>query len=473
MKHIFLFAVLSLFIASTVFAQYGVGGGKVRGIYQQHCASCHGPDLQGSSRTGLLKTDWRWGSSDEDLRRIIAKGLPEEGKIGYEDVLTSEEIRSLVIFIREANQAANKEALLAKTVPDLGVFSSDEHQFELQKVVEHDGIIWGLDFMPDGSMIYTLRRGDLFVYADGQVVGPILNTPEVWERGQGGLMDVAVHPDYEENGWIYLGFSERLSGSDEGMTAIARGRIVDGAWVDHEMIFQSDPKFHMRTHHHFGTRIVFQDGYLFFAIGDRGRQDTAQDTSLPNGKIHRIYDDGRIPEDNPFIGDPEFYPTTWSHGHRNPQGIDIDPRTGKIWSTEHGPRGGDELNLIEPGKNYGWPIITHGMNYNGTPITDKTAQEGLEQPVLHWTPSIAVCGIDFYEGDLFPGWKNQLFVTGLVTEELHRLVIEDDEVVHSEIVMKNQGRIRDVSTGPDGALYVSLNSGSPRVGAIYRIVPAE
>jgi glucose/arabinose dehydrogenase len=214
---------------------------------------------------------------------------------------------------------------------------------------------------------------------------------------------------------------------------------------------------------------VFQDGYLFFAIGDRGRKANAQDLSLPNGKIHRIHDDGRVPEDNPFADREDAFPTIWTYGNRNPQGLDQHPQTGGIWESEHGPRGGEEINLIERGNNYGWPVITHGMNYDGTPITEKTAMEGMEQPKLHWTPSIAVCGIDFYEGDIFPDWKNDLFAGGLASEELHRLEIEEGEVVKSSVVMKGAGRVRDVASGPDGYLYLVLN-GPDR---IVRLVPAE
>tara|TARA_B110000037_G_scaffold217209_1_gene277788 strand:- start:1605 stop:2210 length:606 start_codon:yes stop_codon:yes gene_type:complete len=198
----------------------------------------------------------------------------------------------------------------------------------------------------------------------------------------------------------------------------------------------------------------------------------AQDLTRPNGKIHRIHDDGRIPTDNPFVDVPDAYPSIWSYGHRNPQGLDLDPSTGLLWACEHGPRGGDETNLIEAGKNYGWPLITYGMNYNGSPMTDKTHQEGLEQPKHYWTPSIAVCGIDFYEGHNFPQWKNNLFVTGLSAQELQRLVIKDNQVVETEIVLKNQGRARDVLSAPDGHLYIILNEKTPVSGRICKLVPA-
>ena len=199
----------------------------------------------------------------------------------------------------------------------------------------------------------------------------------------------------------------------------------------------------------------------------------AQDITRPNGKIHRIHDDGRIPKDNPFVGKPGAYGSIWSYGHRNPQGLALHPTTGELWETEHGPRGGDETNMVRRGLNFGWPVISYGMNYNGTPLTDITAKEGMEQPMHYWVPSIATCGIDFYQGKRFPQWKNNLFVSGMASQELHRLVIENGKVVSDEIVMKNQGRVRDVANGPDGYLYVSLTSGNPGKGSIYRLVPAK
>ncbi|MGE9292617.1 MAG: PQQ-dependent sugar dehydrogenase, partial [Puniceicoccales bacterium] len=221
---------------------------------------------------------------------------------------------------------------------------------------------------------------------------------------------------------------------------------------------------------HFGTRFVFKDGYLFFSMGDRGKQNMAQDVTRPNGKIHRIHDDGRIPEDNPFVDKPDAWPTIWTYGNRNPQGLDAHPITGALWETEHGPRGGDEVNLIRKGINYGWPVITYGMNYSGTPITDKTHAPGMEQPKHYWVPSIAVCGIDFYEGELFPNWKNNLFAGGLASNELHRIVINDDnEVVKDEIVLKGLGRIRDVASAPDGSLMLLLNGPDK----IVKLVPVE
>lgn len=337
----------------------------------------------------------------------------------------------------------------------------------METVTDEVSIPWSIAFLPDGGFLVTERNGHLRQYQRGTLLPPVEATPEVWAHGQGGLLEVALHPDFKENGWIYLGFSKEVGG--EGSTAIVRGRIKDNRWVDEEPIFEVPEKFRSSARHHFGTRFVFKEGYLFFPIGDRGAQNTAQDLASPNGKVHRIHDDGLIPDDNPFRYNPETFPSVWSYGHRNPQGLDLHPETREIWSAEHGPRGGDEINLVHKGRNYGWPVITHGMNYNGTPITDKTAAPGMEQPGLYWTPSIAVCGIAFYTGELFPDWQHNLLVTGLASQELHRLVIDGEKVVLDEIILQNQGRIRHVANGPEGAIYLLLN-GPDR---IVRLLPTS
>lgn len=468
--------IFAIFIATTAFAQNRIGTGEIDKLYQTYCAACHGEDLRGGEGESLIDDVWKYGSTDEDLTRVISEGILENGMIPYKGVLTPEQIRALVIYIREQGQLAKKQQVEESLKPQDGVFQSEDHQFTLEKVLDGNGIIWAIDFLPNGSFLFTERQGDLYLFENGKKQ-KVDGIPAIWQRGQGGLLEVAVHPDYQENGWIYLGYSETVgateNGNQAGMTAIVRGRISDGQWVDQEDIFHVPGEFHTSAGAHFGTRFVFQDGYLFFSIGDRGRQQMAQDLSKPNGKHHRIHDDGRVPESNPFIGVQDAYPTIWTYGNRNPQGLDQHPITKQIWSTEHGPRGGDELNIIEGGKNYGWPTITYGMNYNGTPITDKTHQEGMEQPVKYWTPSIAVCGIEFYEGDLFPAWKHNLFVSGMASQELHRIELKDGEVISDEIVLKNQGRIRDIANGPEGSLYLSLNGGSPRKGSIYRLVPVE
>ena len=284
-------------------------------------------------------------------------------------------------------------------------------------------------------------------------------------------MDVAVDPNYSENGWIYLSYSHELVSEDErppAMTRLVRGRLEGNRWIDQEVVYEAPHDTYRSTRHHYGCRIVFDpEGFLYFSIGDRGRSQHAQDLRRPNGKVHRIRPDGTVPEDNPFAGRDDALPTIFSYGHRNPQGLAVHPKNGSVWDTEHGPMGGDEVNLLVAGVNYGWPEITYGRNYNGTRVSEYEQREGMAQPVLFWRPSIAACGLDFYRGDLFPRWKNWLLAGALAFEELRLLAIEDDRVIYQETILKNAGRVRDVTSGPDGAIYVVLNN----PGTVIRLTP--
>lgn len=441
----------------------------VRRIYQEYCASCHGQNLQGGLGGSLVDGSWRHGADDDNVARVIRDGAVENGMPGFGGVLSEAQTRSLVVYIREmAAQAAERQTIFNRPTP-AAVVRSEVHAYRLEPVAEGLEIPWSLAFLPDGRLLVTERDGRLRVVEHGRLHrAPVAGTPAVWAQGQGGLLAVAPHPDYATNGWIYLAYSDPGPGGT-AMTAIVRGRIRDGRWTEQQDIFRAPHALYRRGGVHFGCRLVFQDGYLFFTIGDRGAQNEAQDLSRPNGKVHRVHDDGRVPADNPFVRTAGALPTIWTYGNRNPQGLALHPATGELWETEHGPRGGDELNVIRPGRNYGWPVITHGMNYNGTPITALTAQEGMEQPVLHWTPSIAVGDMVFYPGEAFPRWKHHLFVTTLAPEELRRLVIKDGRVTHEEVIFKGIGRVRAIIAGPDGSLYLGLEG----PGRIVRLVPAE
>jgi glucose/arabinose dehydrogenase len=456
-------------------AQSRIGSGDVKDIYMTNCANCHGRDLAGGSGGSLIDDEWKYGGSDAEIAAAIRDGIPDMDMPAWGEALDEKQIRALVIFLREKKAERETEQVRRTLVETDGVFSASGQRFMLEEVGHGKGLLWSIAFLPDGAMLVTQRDGVLWRIAGGER-RRIEDTPEVWQHGQGGLLEVAVHPDYADNGWIYLSYSvdtgAEENGKDAGMTTVARGRIEDGRWTDHETIFAVDESLHNSSGAHFGSRFVFDDGYLFFGIGDRGRQDQAQDLDRPNGKVFRIHDDGRIPSDNPFVDVDGALPAIWSYGHRNPQGMDLEPATGLLWESEHGPRGGDEINVVGKGLNYGWPVITHGMNYNGTPITDETHREGMEQPKLHWTPSIAVAGIDFYEGDAFPAWTGKLLAGGLASEELHLLTIENGAVTADEIILKDQGRIRDVASGPDGLIYLLLNGGDPRRGRIVRMTPA-
>lgn len=469
---------------STVLAQQGV---KVEELYANHCSGCHGKDFEGGIGGVLTDGEWKHGSSDEEIYRSIAKGNLELGMTPWEGILQPDQIRSLVIFLREKEKKElSKGKEFPVPAPDK-VTKTELHDYKIETIVK-DGLEkpWAIAFLPDGRRLVTEKAGRLrYVNADGSLDPQVIEgTPPTIEHGQGGLMEVALHPDFAKNGWVYLGFSDgtrkKRKGKDEVrcITAVVRGRIKDHQWTDQEWILRPDEKFRSGAGVHFGTRFVFDKGYIYFVIGERGGLIEAQDLNRPNGKIHRLHDDGRIPSDNPFARKPGAMKSIWSYGHRNPQGLAMDPRDGALYSTEHGPRGGDELNLIRPGVNYGWPVTCLGMNYSGKPMDyrDKDGKqqvsvphkEGIEDPVAHWVPSIAVCGLDFYTGDKFPEWNNDLLAGALAQQEIRRIRLKDKKVVSQEIILKNIGRVRDVATGPDGFIYVILN-GPDR---LIRLVPA-
>ena len=275
-----------------------------------------------------------------------------------------------------------------------------------------------------------------------------------------------MHPEYAKNGWIYLSYSDPGE-NDSAMTAVIRAKLKGNALVDVQQLFKAPASTYRNGTVHFGSRFVFDGkGHVFFSIGERGQGADAQDLTRPNGKVHRINEDGSIPADNPFVDRADAIKSIWSYGHRNPQGLAQQPGTGALYDVEHGPRGGDELNLVEKAKNYGWPVITYGMNYNGTPMTDKTAAPGMEQPVTYWVPSIAVSSTMFYTGTKFPAWQGNLLVGSLAAQELRRLELTPAGVTQ-EVLFKNIGRLRDVVVGPDGAIYIAFN----QPDRIARIVP--
>ena len=342
-------------------------------------------------------------------------------------------------------------------------------------VVEHFGNVsvetiatglehpWGLAFLPDGRMLVTERPGRLrIVSADGEISAPLTGVPEVYAQGQGGLLDVTLDPGFATNRYVYLSFSERGEGG--AGTAAYRARLTEKALESGEVIFRQEPKLPGGAH--FGSRLVFdREGHLFITVGDRMNWPNVQRLDRGQGKIFRIWPDGRIPDDNPFVGRDDAIAAIWSYGHRNAQGAALNPSSGELWQTEHGARGGDELNIPRAGRNYGWPVVTLGVNYNGNPIgSGKSELPGMEQPIHYWTPSIAPSGLAFYTADRFPEWKNSVFVGALAHHKLVRLSIDGDKVIGQEILLEDMGRrIRDVRQGPDGYLYLLTDEDDGRV----------
>jgi len=326
---------------------------------------------------------------------------------------------------------------------------------------------WGMVFLPDGSMLITEKTGEFYRVVNGEKT-VIEGMPEIYVRGQGGLMDLELHPKYNENGWIYISFASPEGEGEGGNTAIMRAKLEGNTLVEQQLLYKASPNSTKGVH--FGSRIEFDnDGYLFFSIGERGNRDVnPQDITRDCGKIYRLYDDGRIPEDNPFVNEPNAKKAIYSYGHRNPQGLVIHPETGKLWNNEHGPQGGDEINIIQKGKNYGWPVISYGINYDGTSFTELTEREGMEQPIFFWVPSIAPCGMTFVTSDLYPELKGNLLVSSLKFKYLERLIIEDNKVVKREKLLDDIGRVRNVRQGLDGYIYVGVEG-----KGIIKIIPQQ
>ena len=337
--------------------------------------------------------------------------------------------------------------------------------YTTEVVVPKLDIPWGFVFLPDGALLITEKAGELIHFKDG-VKTNIDGLPEVYLRGQGGLMDIELHPNYSENGWLYITYSSSDGEGEGGNTALIRAQLIDTKLTSVERLYKAEPN--SKRGQHFGSRIEFDnDGYLYFSIGDRGNRDVnPQDITRDCGKIYRINDDGSIPNNNPFLEFPGAKTAIYSYGHRNPQGMICHPDTGEIWVHEHGPRGGDEINRIKKGKNFGWPLISYGINYSGTSFTDDTYLPGMEQPLFYWVPSIAPSGMAYVTSDVYKDWKNNLLIGSLKFEYLERLVLDNNKVVKREKLLEGMGRVRNVRQGPDGYIYASLES----IG-ILKIVP--
>lgn len=359
-------------------------------------------------------------------------------------------------------------AVLATSSPQIATAQSTDN-YTIEPIISEIRVPWGMDWLPNGDILITGRSGKLYHFSNGEMIGTINGVPEVWSRGQGGLLDIALHPSYEQNGWIYLTYSSPKGGNGAN-TALMRARLNDDrtSLTDQEVLYKAEPN--SSRGQHFGSRIVFDgNGHVFFGIGDRGNRDeNPQDITRDMGKIYRLNDDGSIPEDNPFVGQKGL-DAIFAYGIRNPQGMDLHPETGELWEHEHGPRGGDEINIIKAGNNYGWPEISFGINYSGTKFTDDTARTGMEQPEWYWDPSIAPSGMTFVTSDKYPEWQGDILVGSLKFGYVVRANVEGNTVTGDEILFKEIGRVRNIKQGPDGYIYVATEGSN----GIVRIVPAN
>lgn len=441
--------------------------GKAAVNYQTYCGGCHGEKMN-----AFVDRKWKHGNTQNDLFKAIKMGYDDGGMPGFDETFTDKETYDLADYILSGIK--NVDRYTGSDKPKTNIFKTENLTIRLDTVVKGLDIPWGMAFLPKNEMLITERNGKFYHVKRDHSKTIITGTPEVVAAGQGGLLDVILDPDYAKNKIIYLSYSKGKKEGDKDLatTAIMKAKFDNGQLTDQKDIFIAEP--YSTTRHHYGSRMQFgKDGYLYFSVGDRGGhfENPQQINGNDLGKVHRIKSDGSIPADNPFVNTAGAEASIYSYGHRNPQGMGMDPQTGKIWTNEHGPRGGDEINIVTPGKNYGWPDITYGINYNGKPMSadTKTAKSGMEQPLFQWTPSIGPSGMAFVTGNKYKGWEGNLMTGSLRFQYLNRSVLKDNKVVEEEILFKNIGRVRDVRMASDGFLYIAVEN----PGIIYRLTPVS
>ncbi|MEJ7557964.1 MAG: PQQ-dependent sugar dehydrogenase [Pedobacter sp.] len=441
-------------------------------VYQTYCAGCHGKQLEGAAAASLLNKELKHGTDRQSILRTVHNGIPGTEMMKWAGVITEKEIASVTDYIL----AVRKSPELAQPKTEKpSEINTKHYKLKIERlIIQGLERPWGITFVDAKRALITGNKGELHWMINGKLdTQQVVGIPKSYASDQvGGMMDIIVDPQYAKNGWVYLAYSHNRANNPDkrtaGMTKVVRGKVKGHRWLEEQALFQVNDSLLVQGGTRWGCRFMFDKaGYLYFTIGDMDRAKDAQILSRPAGKIYRINKDGTIPKDNPFYNRSGVLGAIYSYGNRNAQGLAQHPKTGLIYATEHGPQGGDELNIIKKGANYGWPIITYGIDYSGSKVSDLTQKEGMEQPITYWTPSIAVSAIAFNGGKLFPAWQNDLLVGALKFEELRRLVIDGDQVKEQEILLKGYGRIRDVCMGPDGALYVLTNSPD----AVLRLKP--
>jgi len=432
--------------------------------YQDYCGGCHGEKMD-----AFVDRKWKHGTSEQDLFKAIKVGYPDEGMPGFDTTFTDEEIKDLVDYmitgIKNVKRYEPTEAIRSN------IFKTEKLTVRLDTMAKGFNIGWGFVFLPGGDILLTEKDGRLFRVSKNKQLQPIEGVPEVAAEGQGGLLDVILHPGFKNNSVVYLSYSKPKKVNDTLLytTAVTRAVLKNNTLTGQKIIFEALP--YARTKHHYGSRMAFgKNGYLYITVGDRGTEKQfPQNVTFFPGKTHRIKEDGSIPADNPFVKTPGAVPSVYSYGHRNQQGMAVHPKTGEVWTHEHGPRGGDEINILQKGKNYGWPVISYGINYNGTVLTKISAMEGMEQPLLYWIPSIGPSGMAFVKGNKYKGWEGNLLVGSLRFKYLNRCEIKGNKVVKEELLFKNIGRLRDVRMAPDGYIYISVEN----PGVLLRLTPVK
>lgn len=465
-------------------------------LYFQHCAVCHGARMEGTAQGTPLAAGSPLirGEGIEAISKSISEGAPDQGMPAWSETLTDSQIRSLAILVAE--ERANATFSDFRMAPPLEL--SDEsietelHDYRLKKLIgDLEPLPYSIAPLPDGTILLTEKmRGLTFVAADGIQSDLIQNAPEGNRQfvragplsyGLGWILDVATHPDYANNGWIYLSYGDRCSDCGfrpKSMIKLIRGRIKNGVWVDEETVYQAEPQhYNSATDMAAGGRIAFdRAGYVYLSLGMKGGYEGIQDLGVPHGKIHRIHDDGRIPEDNPFVDDAGKLPSIWTYGHRSVHGLEVNYRTGELWGTEMGPRGGDEINLLNRGANYGWPLTSKGVHYNGRPVDGtglkvKFDAVDLVDPVVDFTPSVAVSSFIFYEGEAFPEWRGHMLVGSLKGASVYRFAMHDGKATDRETIVEDLARVRDIEVDAEGRILLLLEHEAGSL--IVRMEPAK
>lgn len=436
---------------------------KTDAIFTQYCSSCHGEKIE-----AFVDRKWKYGTTKVDIAKTITNGAVDAGMPSWKNTLSPKQIDNLATQI--VKSLANVDQYKFSAKPKTNIFKSGSMTLKLDTVATGFDSPWGITQLPDGQLLITDRAGKLYKIDQNKQKVEIKNTPKALSKGQGGLLDVEIHPQYASNGWVYLSYSKfkEEAGATWTTTALVRGKIVGDEFTESKEIFEANP--YTKTTHHYGSRIVFDgQGYLYLSVGERGKHfEYAQGTDNDLGKVHRIFDDGRIPEDNPFYGKAPNSQTLYTYGNRNPQGLTQHPITKEIWEHEHGPRGGDEINIVKKGINYGWPTISYGINYDGKPITNLSKKEGMEQPLHYYLPSIAPSGMAFVTGDKYPSWKGNLIIGSLRFNYLERVVLKENKVIENHKELLNIGRMRSVKIGQDGFIYIGVEN----PGMVFRLIPS-
>ncbi len=431
--------------------------------YQTYCAGCHGNKMD-----AFVDRKWKYGNTKENLYKSIKTGYADGGMPSFEKSFSDKEIKALADYILKGIKEVDKYTSNEKPTSD--TFKTEESTVKLVNIFTEGKMPWGIAFLPNGKMLVTDRSGMLYLINEkNKESQKVEGLPAIRTSGQGGLMDVVIHPDFNKNNTIYLSYSKPKEGDTKMQTTAILKAVLKGNQLENvEDIFIAKP--YSTTNHHYGSRLVFgKDGYLYFSVGERGNEkENPQNIKNDLGKIHRIKDDGTIPADNPFANKSVGQKSIYSYGHRNPQGMTLNPYTGELWSHEHGPRGGDEINIHVKGANYGWPVVSYGINYNGTTFTELTTKPGIEAPIHYWIPSIAPSGMAFVNSKIYKGWEGNLMVGSLRFQYLNRCVIKDNKVIKEELLFKNIGRVREVRMAPDGYLYIGVEG-----QGVFKIVPVS